>query len=125
MLMNDRVRLSGLSAAPKPKEPAMFVCLCTGATRELVAEAVAKGAVTSKQVAAECGAGADCGRCRSTLRAIIAANCQVLTPSAPPPVATASLCRPHPSARRSSHEHQLLAHGHLGLREPVGPGGVG
>jgi bacterioferritin-associated ferredoxin len=54
----------------------MFVCLCTGATSDLVAEAVAKGAMTSKQIAAACGAGADCGRCRRTLRAIIAAGCQ-------------------------------------------------
>jgi bacterioferritin-associated ferredoxin len=54
----------------------MFVCLCTGATTELVAEAVAKGASTSKQIAAACGAGADCGRCRRTLRAIIASRCQ-------------------------------------------------
>jgi bacterioferritin-associated ferredoxin len=53
----------------------MYVCLCTGATRELVAEAVANGAVTSRQVAAACGAGADCGRCRATLRAIISADC--------------------------------------------------
>ncbi|QZA11179.1 (2Fe-2S)-binding protein [Mycolicibacterium holsaticum DSM 44478 = JCM 12374] len=50
----------------------MFVCLCTGATSELVADAVAKGALTSKQVTAACGAGADCGRCRRTVRAIIA-----------------------------------------------------
>ncbi|PEG33193.1 hypothetical protein CQY20_32130 [Mycolicibacterium agri] len=52
----------------------MFVCLCTGATSEMVADVVATGAVTSKQVAAACGAGADCGRCRHTLRAIIAAG---------------------------------------------------
>jgi bacterioferritin-associated ferredoxin len=54
----------------------MFVCLCTGATRAHIDEAVAKGATTSKQIAASCGAGADCGRCRRTLRAIIAASCQ-------------------------------------------------
>jgi bacterioferritin-associated ferredoxin len=52
----------------------MFVCLCTGATSEIVAEVVARGALTSKQVAAACGAGADCGRCRHTVRAIIAAG---------------------------------------------------
>jgi bacterioferritin-associated ferredoxin len=61
----------------------MFVCLCTGATSELVAEAVAKGASTSKQVAAACGAGADCGRCRHTLRAIIASRCQAHAASVP------------------------------------------
>lgn len=50
----------------------MFVCLCVGATNQTVCEAVANGACTSKEVAAMCGAGADCGRCRHTLRAIIA-----------------------------------------------------
>ncbi|CAJ1503258.1 (2Fe-2S)-binding protein [[Mycobacterium] burgundiense] len=52
----------------------MFVCLCTGATSHEVADAVAKGACTSKQVALACGAGTDCGRCRRTVRAIIEAE---------------------------------------------------
>lgn len=52
----------------------MYVCLCVGATNQTVCDAVARGACTSKQVAADCGAGADCGRCRQTLRAIIAAE---------------------------------------------------
>jgi bacterioferritin-associated ferredoxin len=51
----------------------MYVCLCTGATSHCIADAVAKGACTSKQVAAACGAGSDCGRCRRTVRSIIAA----------------------------------------------------
>ncbi|KWX19622.1 MULTISPECIES: (2Fe-2S)-binding protein [Mycolicibacterium] len=51
----------------------MFVCLCTGATSHVVNEIVAAGATTSKEVAEACGAGADCGRCRRTIRAIIAA----------------------------------------------------
>ncbi|MDP7705984.1 (2Fe-2S)-binding protein [Mycobacterium sp. TY815] len=49
----------------------MFVCLCNGITSQMVAEAVAAGAATTNQVAAACGAGADCGRCRHTVRAII------------------------------------------------------
>jgi bacterioferritin-associated ferredoxin len=49
----------------------MYVCLCTGATTHVVADAVANGAGTSKEVAAACGAGADCGRCRHTVRSII------------------------------------------------------
>ncbi|BBZ04369.1 hypothetical protein MCHIJ_38060 [Mycolicibacterium chitae] len=52
----------------------MFVCLCTGATSHEVADAVARGACTSKQVAVACGAGTDCGRCRRTVRAIIEAE---------------------------------------------------
>ena len=51
----------------------MYVCLCVGATNQTVSDAVARGACTSKQIAAACGAGADCGRCKRTLRAIIAA----------------------------------------------------
>ncbi|MGO9384229.1 MAG: bacterioferritin-associated ferredoxin [Mycobacterium sp.] len=50
----------------------MYVCLCVGATSQIVSDAVARGACTSKEVAAACGAGGDCGRCRRTLRAIIA-----------------------------------------------------
>jgi bacterioferritin-associated ferredoxin len=51
----------------------MFVCLCLGVTSQEVANAVANGASTSKQVAKMCGAGSECGRCRRTVRAIIAA----------------------------------------------------
>ena len=69
--VHDRVTRGGKS---------MFVCLCTGATTEIVAEVVARGAFTSRQVAAACGAGADCGRCRHTLRAIIAVG---IKPNAP------------------------------------------
>ena len=49
----------------------MYVCLCVGVTNHTVLECVADGASTSKEVAAACGAGGDCGRCRRTLRAII------------------------------------------------------
>ncbi len=52
----------------------MFVCLCTGVTSHVVNEVVANGACTSKQIAEACGAGGDCGRCRRTLRAMIAAH---------------------------------------------------
>ncbi|UQX09842.1 (2Fe-2S)-binding protein [Candidatus Mycobacterium methanotrophicum] len=57
----------------------MYVCLCVGATNQTVSECVARGASTSKEVAAACGAGADCGRCRHTLRAIIAQAAQLET----------------------------------------------
>ncbi len=50
----------------------MFVCLCMGVTTREVARAVESGARTSKDVAAMCGAGSDCGRCRPTVRSIIA-----------------------------------------------------
>ncbi|CAN5751750.1 (2Fe-2S)-binding protein [soil metagenome] len=59
----------------------MYVCLCTGATTHVVADAVAKGAGTSKEVAAACGAGADCGRCRHTVRSIIESYFGAKTPA--------------------------------------------
>ncbi len=52
----------------------MFVCLCNGVTSQVVADAVEAGATTTKQVASVCGAGAECGRCRRTVRAIIEAE---------------------------------------------------
>lgn len=52
----------------------MFVCLCLGITTETVRDAVENGACTSRQVAAKCGAGSQCGRCRRTVRAIIASQ---------------------------------------------------
>ena len=55
----------------------MYVCLCEGVTSQTVSDAVACGASTSKEVAAACGAGRDCGRCRRTLRAMIEAAAQL------------------------------------------------
>ena len=52
----------------------MYVCLCLGITTEAVRDAVEGGASTSRQVAAACGAGSQCGRCRRTVRAIIASE---------------------------------------------------
>jgi bacterioferritin-associated ferredoxin len=49
----------------------MFVCLCNGVTSHTVAECVSAGASTTKEVAQACGAGADCGRCRRTVQAIL------------------------------------------------------
>ena len=51
----------------------MYVCLCNGVTSHTVAEVVAQGASTTKKVANACGAGADCGRCRRSVQAIIRA----------------------------------------------------
>jgi len=49
----------------------VFVCLCNGVTSHMVADAVAAGALTTNEVARICGAGADCGRCRRTVQAIL------------------------------------------------------
>ncbi|WP_068164623.1 (2Fe-2S)-binding protein [Rhodococcus phenolicus] len=50
----------------------MYICLCHGVTGDTVNEIVNRGARSSKEIAAACGAGSDCGRCRRTVRAIIA-----------------------------------------------------
>lgn len=50
----------------------MFVCLCTGVTSQVVEDLVANGALSTKEIAQGCGAGMECGRCRRTVRAIIA-----------------------------------------------------
>lgn len=52
----------------------MYVCLCAGVTNQKVAEVVDAGASTSREVADACGAGAECGRCRRTVRAVIDAR---------------------------------------------------
>jgi bacterioferritin-associated ferredoxin len=52
----------------------MYVCLCLGVNSETVKRAIAAGASTSKEVAEACGAGSQCGRCRHTVRAMIAAG---------------------------------------------------
>jgi bacterioferritin-associated ferredoxin len=61
----------------------MYVCLCTGATSQAVNAAVERGARTTNQVAAECGAGIDCGRCRLTVQAIIAGADNRAAPACP------------------------------------------
>jgi bacterioferritin-associated ferredoxin len=49
----------------------MFVCLCNGITGQVVADAIADGASTTKEISKACGAGAECGRCRRTLRLLL------------------------------------------------------
>lgn len=52
----------------------MYVCLCRAVTSQTIVETVRSGATTTKKVAAACGAGAECGRCRRTVQSIIAAE---------------------------------------------------
>jgi bacterioferritin-associated ferredoxin len=52
----------------------MYVCLCHAVTSRTVQDVIAAGASTSKEVAQVCGAGAECGRCRSTVRALLAVS---------------------------------------------------
>ncbi|WP_082614458.1 (2Fe-2S)-binding protein [Mycobacterium sp. Root265] len=59
----------------------MYVCLCTGATDTQVLDAIRGGASTSREVDEACGAGAQCGRCRRTVRTLLADS----APGAAPP----------------------------------------
>ncbi|MDM4142781.1 MULTISPECIES: (2Fe-2S)-binding protein [Mycobacterium] len=59
----------------------MFVCLCNGVTSQTVCEAVESGASTTKEVAQACGAGADCGRCRRTVQAILRSSSPQRSPN--------------------------------------------
>jgi bacterioferritin-associated ferredoxin len=52
----------------------MFVCLCTGVTSAVIEDLVVNGAASTREIAKACGAGMECGRCRRTVRAIIAGN---------------------------------------------------
>ena len=74
------------------------MCLCTGATSHAVADAVACGASTCKEVAEACGAGSDCGRCRRTVRTIIATTESALESAPPNPLSgnDKSLAETHP-----------------------------
>lgn len=49
----------------------MIVCLCRGVDERGVRAAIARGAETADDVTSGCGAGADCGACRSMLDAIL------------------------------------------------------
>jgi bacterioferritin-associated ferredoxin len=59
----------------------VFVCLCNGVTSQTVTEAVQCGASTTNEVARACGAGADCGRCRRTVQAILRSSSGNRTPN--------------------------------------------
>lgn len=76
----------------------MYVCLCTGTTRESVLDAVTRGASTSRQVAEACGAGLDCGRCLRNVKALIEAAGQDL-PRVNSASASAFACAPINSAK--------------------------
>lgn len=54
----------------------MYVCLCVGVTSQQVIDAVEAGASTTKQVGECTGAGTVCGRCKNSIRALIAASSQ-------------------------------------------------
>jgi bacterioferritin-associated ferredoxin len=49
----------------------MIVCHCRGVSERRIRKAVQSGARSLKRVARECGAGAECGGCRSHVASIV------------------------------------------------------
>jgi bacterioferritin-associated ferredoxin len=59
----------------------MIVCVCKGVTDRHLEALVAAGAQTTEQVEKLCGAGGDCGACRSEVERIV--ECGALCASSP------------------------------------------
>jgi bacterioferritin-associated ferredoxin len=52
----------------------VYVCICRAITTETVLELAAQGARRTREVAAACGAGTVCGKCRPTIRRLLLAD---------------------------------------------------
>jgi bacterioferritin-associated ferredoxin len=62
----------------------MLVCHCNGVSDRTIRKAVRGGAITARDVAHACGAGACCGGCTDVVREIIHAEASAERASAPP-----------------------------------------
>jgi bacterioferritin-associated ferredoxin len=49
----------------------MYVCLCRAVSDTTIAVAIHEGAGTTEEVGIRCGAGTDCGKCRTTIEFMI------------------------------------------------------
>lgn len=62
----------------------MVVCLCQGVSDREIRQAIARGAVTRKQVTRACGAGAGCGGCHESIQQLLSdAGCELRAERAP------------------------------------------
>jgi bacterioferritin-associated ferredoxin len=52
----------------------VFICICEAVSSVTERQVIADGARTVRQVAEACGAGTDCGRCATHVRALIEAR---------------------------------------------------
>lgn len=50
------------------KGTTMIVCLCANVTERQLAETIAAGATTVKEIGRRCGAGTGCGACKPLIR---------------------------------------------------------
>jgi len=53
----------------------MIVCHCAGVTDRDIAQLIAEGAVTAREITQRCGAGRTCGPCRAHLEELVAETC--------------------------------------------------
>lgn len=49
----------------------MIVCLCAGSSERDIERALESGALSLSEIGDTCGAGRDCGGCRSSLQALL------------------------------------------------------
>jgi bacterioferritin-associated ferredoxin len=49
----------------------MYVCLCRAVSDTVIALAIRGGADTTEEVGVRCGAGTECGKCRTTIEFMI------------------------------------------------------
>jgi bacterioferritin-associated ferredoxin len=52
----------------------MYVCICLAVTAAEIERVIESGAGSTKKVGARCGAGTSCGKCKTSIRRIIAAK---------------------------------------------------
>lgn len=64
--------LARSTAAPlDPKAPAMIVCCCKAVSSQKIADLIAQGAASVEAIGALCGAGTDCGSCRTQIEEML------------------------------------------------------
>ena len=54
----------------------MYVCICKAVTTQALLELATEGVRKTSEVAARCGAGTDCAKCRPTIRRLLDADQQ-------------------------------------------------
>lgn len=95
MLQTILIMISMATVAHKRTEP-MYVCLCKGITDTQIRAAAAGGCDSMRELAAELGAGSQCGKCARHAREILREAREELAPSRVLEVAPVAWC-PQPA----------------------------
>ena len=91
MLQTILIMISMAAVADKRTEP-MYVCLCKGITDTQIRAAAAGGCDSMRELAAELGAGSQCGKCARHAREILREARAELAPSRVLEVAPVAWC---------------------------------